>query len=89
MISGLKDHRVLVHQILTSSHLLLQQTGANNRAPFADILHAATEKTCNQCASDISPHHAAWLEAEAASHIVTAAGRRTSGLTDPALPHHL
>ncbi|MCQ6246160.1 hypothetical protein [Streptomyces malaysiensis] len=89
MTSGLKNHRVLVHEILTNSHLLLQQTGAHDRAPFADILHAATEKICNQHASDVSPHHAAWLEAEAASHIVTAAGRHTTGLTDPALPHHL
>jgi hypothetical protein len=86
---GLQDHRILVHQILTRSHQLLQRVSTNTPAPFADILHTATEKICNQHASHVSPHHAAWLEAEAASHIVTAAGWNTTGLTDPALPHHL
>ncbi|MBL1102759.1 hypothetical protein [Streptomyces coffeae] len=86
---GLQDHRLLVHQILARSHRLLQRVSTNTPAPFADILHTATEKICNQHASHLSPHHAAWLEAEAASHIVTAAGWHTTGLTDPALPHLL
>ncbi|MGO4426390.1 hypothetical protein AB4Z54_48730, partial [Streptomyces sp. MCAF7] len=64
---GLQDLRILVHQILTRSHHLLKRVSTNTPAPFADILHTATEKICNQHASHVSPHHAAWLEAEAAS----------------------
>ncbi|MER6145406.1 hypothetical protein ABT174_36185 [Streptomyces sparsogenes] len=86
---GLQDHRVLVHQIIIRSHRLLKRISANAPAPFADVLHTATEKICNQHASHVSPHHAEWLEAEAAALIITAAGWHTAGLTDPALPHLL
>ncbi|WP_107498863.1 hypothetical protein [Actinacidiphila yeochonensis] len=56
---------------------------------MAELLNAATETVCDRHATWVSAHHVAWLEAEAASHIITVAGWRPAGLTDPALPRQL
>lgn len=85
----LHDHRALVHQILAESQILLEREENDTCPPMAELLTIATERVCNQNASRVSPHHAAWLEAEAASHVITAAGWRPTGVTDPALPRQL
>jgi hypothetical protein len=85
----LRDHRALVHEILAHTQTLLEQ-GINDAGPsIADLLNTATEAVCDRHAAWVSPHHVAWLEAEAASHIITVAGWRPAGLTDPALPRQL
>jgi hypothetical protein len=85
----LRDHRALVHEILTHTQTLLEQASNDARSPMAELLNAATETVCDRHATWVSPHHVAWLEAEAASHIITVAGWRPAGLTDPALPRQL
>ncbi|WP_338672610.1 hypothetical protein V1460_06200 [Streptomyces sp. SCSIO 30461] len=84
----LGEHRVLVHKILDYSRNLLE---ANNDScpPMARLLRSATDYICDQQVGRVSPHHAAWLEAEAAAHLITAAGWHTTGLTDPTLPQQL
>lgn len=85
----LRDHRALVHEILTHTQTLLQQAHNDAPTPMAELLNTATENVCNRHATWVSPHHVAWLEAEAASHIITVAGWRPAGLTDPGLPRQL
>lgn len=85
----LRDHRGLVHTILIHTQTLLEREEDASCPPMADLLKTATDTVCDQQAGRVSPHHAAWLEAEAAAHIVTAAGWHATGLTDPALPDRL
>lgn len=85
----LRNQRALVHAILRHAHTLLGQAKKHARTPMAELLRAATESICDRHAAEVSPHHVAWLEAEAASQVITAAGWRSSGLTDPALPQQL
>jgi hypothetical protein len=88
-VPDLRDHRALVHEILAHTQILLERASTDARQPMAELLNAATEAVCDQHAVWVSPHHVAWLEAEAASHIITVAGWRPVGLTDPALPRQL
>ncbi|ATL81737.1 hypothetical protein DNK48_35915 [Streptomyces malaysiensis subsp. malaysiensis] len=85
----LHHHRALVHKILTQSQRLLMRDAVSARSALASVLNTATEHVCNKHATRVSPHHAAWLEAEAASHLINAAGWQLTGLTDPTLPHYL
>ncbi|MFI0769211.1 hypothetical protein ACH4TQ_30625 [Streptomyces sp. NPDC021218] len=87
--ADLHHHRVLVHKILIQSQRLLMRDAVSAQSALASVLNTATEHVCNKHATRVSPHHAAWLEAEAASHLINAAGWQLTGLTDPTLPHYL
>lgn len=85
----LRDHRILVHKILARAHSVLERVEKGTLPPMSKLLSEATETVCDRHAGSVSPHHVAWLEAEAATLVITASGWRPVGLTDPTLPQQL